>query len=108
MDFRGRLLALLVVALCAIGWAPTGRFGTSDSQIDARDGIGTLPARRQHAAEPEVDRGDDDVPLPPASHTLPAAHVAGGGALASWSGEAPVIESRRSAQPRGPPSIARA
>lgn len=106
MGFRGRFLALLFAAFCAVGWAPTSRFGAPESNVAARDGIGAVPARRQHVAKPQVDCGDDDVSLPPASYTLAALDIAAGETLASWSGEAPVIASHRSAQPRGPPSIA--
>jgi hypothetical protein len=107
MDLRVRLFAFLVAAMCAVGWVPTSRLGGSDDGLRARDGIGTLPLRRQQPSKPPIDRADDDAAgLPAAPVSVGTPTVEHGETLAAWRGDPPVIESQRTAQPRGPPSIA--
>ena len=62
MDSRVRLLALLVAALCAVGWVPAERTRGSGDGVHVTDGVGVLPGRRQSVSALEVDIADDDPP----------------------------------------------
>ncbi len=107
MALHGRLLALLVAVLCAVGWVRTERPSGPDEGLAAGDDIGLLPARRQHASGAAADV-DDDQPLwwEPGVAREDSNDIGPMQAVAPAS-EDPLVDRDRSPfRQRGPPSLA--
>jgi hypothetical protein len=107
MDLRARFLALLVAALCAVGWVPGDRGRGAGEGVLAADGVGVLPGRRQSVSTLEVDLADDDPPstIPDEAPCVPRA-VAPTSEVPRAPAEPPLAPPRVPARERGPPSIA--
>jgi hypothetical protein len=108
MDVRARLLALLVAALCAVGWVPTGRAGGPGDRVTARDGVGVLFGRRQHVSTVEIDTdGDDDPPCEvPGRERAESIGAEPPAAMAHLYVAPRLARSHGLQRQRGPPSIA--